>query len=132
MFDFLNCKLKLSTKILILIPMSTLVSFVAFVYHIRRPQSRRFPDNFAAIFCGTLFGMLLVRSSRLLSNQREVQPDASGFYTFLCYAKAMGFQFFHTAFVWHWILSTITLYLVVVKKTPVNDLPIQSKVVLHY
>lgn len=67
-------------------------------------------------------GIFVASSIELIFKSRYTKPDASDFYASLCYFRAVMFQFFRTAFLWQWILSIIVVYLVVVRKTPVDKL----------
>ena len=58
----------------------------------------------------------------VIFKSRQLEDDPSGFYAFLCYLQAFLFQTSRTAFIWHWILSMIVIYLVVVRKVSVNQL----------
>lgn len=58
----------------------------------------------------------------VIFRSRQTQDDPSGFNAFLCYLQAFLFQTARTAFIWHWILSMIVIYLVIVRKVSVNTL----------
>lgn len=58
----------------------------------------------------------------VIFQSRQIEYDPSAFYAFLCYVQAFLFQTAQTGFIWHWILSMVVIYLVIVRKISVNQL----------
>ena len=103
-------------------PISAVVAFSVLMILARRRRSRSFPDNSGLISCGLMAGVFIVACISIVFQDKHIGDDATGFYSSLCYIQAIGFQFFRTAFIWHWILTMITLYFTIVVKTPINEI----------
>ena len=106
----------------VLVPISTLFGLVGVVLLARKRRNRKFPDNLSLISSATMTGVFLCTCIPVVFNFTDnlTGDDTRGFYSFLCYVQAFGYQLFRTAFIWNWILSMIVIYIIIVQKTPVR------------
>lgn len=106
---------------------SSVLASIVFLLKIRDPKNRLFPDNFGAVSCGCAAGLSMTCSISGVLKRRHVAENTSGALAVVCQFQGVMFQIFSSTLVWHWSISMIVMYIIVVRKARTSSIRSRSK-----